>query len=50
MKLYNKNKIFTVVKHIPGHGLSEHDSHYKTPVIKKNTRELGMVSSIVTRE
>ena len=27
---YEKNKIGTVIKHIPGHGLSKHDSHYRT--------------------
>ena len=38
--LYNKNKIFTVIKHIPGHGLSKHDSHFKTPIIKNSKNEL----------
>ena len=38
--LYKRNKIATVVKHIPGHGLSKSDSHYKTPVIKNNKKEL----------
>ena len=35
---YNKNKIATVMKHIPGHGLSKQDSHFKTAIInaKKN--------------
>ena len=32
--LYKKNKICTVIKHIPGHGLSRSDSHFKTPIIK----------------
>ena len=32
--LYKKNKILTVIKHIPGHGASKHDSHFKTPIIK----------------
>ena len=38
INLYNKNKIATVIKHIPGHGLSKCDSHHKLPVInnKKN--------------
>ena len=31
---YEKNKIATVIKHIPGHGLSKCDSHFKTPIIK----------------
>jgi len=38
--LYTKNKIATVVKHIPGHGMSKCDSHYKTPIIKSNKKEL----------
>ena len=37
INLYNKNKIATVIKHIPGHGLSKCDSHYKLPVI--NTKK-----------
>ena len=38
--LYKKNKIFTVIKHMPGHGLSKYDSHFKTPVIKNNKKQL----------
>ena len=38
--LYKKNNIATVVKHIPGHGMSKCDSHYKTPVIKTNKKDL----------
>jgi len=40
IKLYKKNKIFTVMKHIPGHGLSKHDSHLKTPIINNSKKEL----------
>ncbi len=32
---FYKNKIATVIKHIPGHGLAKVDSHKKTPTIKK---------------
>jgi beta-N-acetylhexosaminidase len=32
INLYNKNKIATVIKHIPGHGMTKSDSHYKTPI------------------
>ena len=38
--LYEKNKICTVIKHVPGHGLSKHDSHLKTPAIKNSKKEL----------
>ena len=38
--LYKKNKICTVIKHIPGHGLSRCDSHLKTPIIKNYKKEL----------
>ena len=38
--LYKKNKILTVVKHIPGLGLSKRDSHYDLPVIKLNKKFL----------
>ena len=38
--LYNQNGIGTVIKHIPGHGLSKGDSHYNLPVVTKKKREL----------
>ena len=38
--LFNKNKIATVIKHIPGHGLSKCDSHYELPIIKAKKTEL----------
>jgi len=37
---YEKNRIATVIKHIPGHGFSKCDSHYKTPVINVDKKEL----------
>ena len=37
---HEKNKIATVIKHIPGHGLARTDSHYKLPIVKKNKNEL----------
>ena len=40
INFYKKNKICTVIKHIPGHGLSKSDSHYQTPIIKKNKSDL----------
>ena len=33
---FHKNKIATIIKHIPGHGLARVDSHKRTPRIKKN--------------
>ena len=33
---FHSNKIGTVIKHIPGHGLAKVDSHKLTPSIKKN--------------
>ena len=38
--LYKKNKIATVIKHIPGHGLSTCARHFQTPIIRNNKREL----------
>tara|TARA_B100001123_G_C15153525_1_gene964466 strand:- start:202 stop:1155 length:954 start_codon:yes stop_codon:yes gene_type:complete len=40
IKKFNKNKIGTIIKHIPGHGLSKVDSHIKLPVINKNLNYL----------
>ncbi len=33
---FHNNKIGTIIKHIPGHGLAKSDSHKKLPIIKKN--------------
>ena len=33
---FHKNKIATITKHIPGHGLAKVDSHLKLPIIDKN--------------
>ena len=38
--LHKKNKIATVVKHIPGHGLTKQDSHNDLPIIKGKKNEL----------
>ena len=37
---YHKNRIATVTKHIPGHGLAKVDSHLFTPVVNKNLNYL----------
>ena len=40
IKTYNKNKISTVIKHIPGHGLAKSDSHKKLPIVNKSIKYL----------
>jgi len=40
VKFYKKNKIATVIKHIPGHGKANSDSHFKLPVIKDDLNSL----------
>jgi len=40
IELHERNKIFTVIKHIPGHGLSKYDSHKTLPIIKSQKSEL----------
>ncbi len=35
IKYFHQNRIGTVIKHIPGHGLAKVDSHNFTPVVKK---------------
>ncbi len=37
---FNKSKIGTVIKHIPGHGLAKVDSHKKTPIVKHSSKYL----------
>ncbi len=41
IKLFHKNSIGTVIKHIPGHGLAKVDSHNFTPVVKKSFKYLN---------
>ena len=38
--LYKKNKIGSIIKHIPGLGLSFCDSHYETPIINLSKKNL----------
>ena len=40
INLFENKKIATVIKHIPGHGISKIDSHYKTPIVEINRNEL----------
>ena len=37
---FHENKIATVIKHIPGHGLAKVDSHKLTPCVKKSLKYL----------
>jgi len=37
---FKKNKIATVMKHIPGHGLGETDSHFRMPIVSKTEKYL----------
>jgi len=41
IKLFHENSIGTVIKHIPGHGLANVDSHNFTPIIKKSIKYLN---------
>jgi len=40
INFFHKNKIATIIKHIPGHGLAKVDSHKLTPIIKKDLKYL----------
>jgi len=40
INFFKENKIATVIKHIPGHGLSKYDSHYETPTINVSRKKL----------
>ncbi|MDA9623674.1 glycoside hydrolase family 3 protein [Pelagibacteraceae bacterium] len=43
IKNYQKNKISTVIKHIPGHGRSKSDSHFKLPKINVSEKKLNQI-------
>ena len=43
INLHNKNKIGTVMKHIPGHGLSKFDTHHRLPIINNKKNELNQI-------
>ena len=40
VKFYKDNKIGTVIKHIPGHGRANADSHFKLPIVRNNFKSL----------
>jgi len=39
----HKNKVISVIKHIPGHGCAITDSHFKMPKVDKNRKELNKI-------
>jgi beta-N-acetylhexosaminidase len=41
VKQCNKNKIISVIKHIPGHGCAIFDSHFKMPKVNLSRNELN---------
>ncbi len=43
VKEYESNKIATVIKHIPGHGCTDIDSHLKTPYVKLKFQALNKI-------
>jgi len=43
IKFYSQNKIGTVMKHIPGHGLAKKDSHFYTPFVKEKKNILNNI-------
>ncbi len=40
---YKLNKIGTVIKHIPGHGCSKTDSHFKMPIVNLDLKNLNKI-------
>ncbi len=40
---FHENRIATVLKHIPGHGLSKFDTHKKLPVVNQNINYLNKI-------
>ena len=38
---FHKNRIGTIIKHIPGHGYSKVDSHFELPIINKSLKHLN---------
>jgi len=47
---FHKNKIGTIIKHIPGHGLAKVDSHKLTPIVKKDLNYLNKNDFLVFKK
>ena len=43
IKEFHKNRIGTIIKHIPGHGLAKVDSHKATPLVKEKFIKLKKI-------
>tara|TARA_B100002051_G_scaffold25780_1_gene20114 strand:- start:518 stop:1468 length:951 start_codon:yes stop_codon:yes gene_type:complete len=43
---FNKSRISTIIKHIPGHGLAKVDSHNKRPLVSKNLNYLNKIDFV----
>jgi len=43
VKECHANRIISVIKHIPGHGCSNTDSHFKTPKVRLNKKTLDKI-------
>ena len=46
---FHKNRIATVMKHIPGHGLAKSDSHKNLPIINKKIDYLVKMTFILSK-
>ena len=40
---FHKQRIGTIIKHIPGHGLAKVDSHKKLPIVKNSIKEITKI-------
>ena len=43
IKKFHENNIGTVIKHIPGHGLSKYDTHKKLSIVNQNIKLLNKI-------
>ena len=50
INLYSQNKIGTVIKHIPGHGLALKDSHMDLPVVNEKKKVLNNIDFLAFKK